>query len=83
MQGVLTGVKPAAVGMIGAAAVTIAGEILLQEGYLWPDIFQNPLMALSPLSVVIFAATAFLSIRHKMNPILLTVCAGVLGAFLL
>lgn len=83
IQGVLSGVKPAAVGMVCAAVVTIAEEVLLHEGYSLQDIFSSPLLAVSPLAIAIFTATVVLNIRYKVNPVLLTVCAGVLGAFFL
>ncbi len=83
MQGVLSGVKPAAVGMVCAAVVTIGVEVLLQNGYTSADLLFAPLLAISPLAAVIFAATAVLNIRFKVSPILLTVCAGLLGALFL
>jgi len=81
MQGVLSGVKPAAVSLIVMAVVTIGGEVLLREGQEASALLTNPFGALSPLAVAIFAAAALLHIRFKINPIFLTVCAGVIGAF--
>lgn len=83
IQGILSGVKPAAVGLIAMAVITIGGEVLLKEGHTAAELLSNPLAVISPLAIAIFVATAILNIRFKVNPILLTVCAGVIGAFLM
>ena len=80
-QGILSGVKPAAVGLIAMAVLTIGGEVLLREGQEASALLTNPLGAVSPLAIALFAAVAVLHMRFKVNPILLTVCAGVIGAF--
>ncbi len=80
MAGVLMGVKPAAVGLIAAAALQIASGVLLHHGYSAMDIFSRPLAALSPLMAAIFAAVAVLNIKWRVNPILMTLIAGVIGA---
>lgn len=80
MDGVLQGVKPAAVGLIAAAALMIASGVLVREGRSIATLFSDPIGTLSPLMVAIFGATALANIRFKVNPILLTVLAGVVGA---
>lgn len=83
VNGFLSGVKPVAVGLVAAAAITIASEVLLREGFGRSDILTEPLQAFSPFLVVIFAVVAFANIRFKVDPILMTVMAGVAGALLL
>jgi len=83
MNGFLSGVKPAAVGLVAAAAITIASEVLLREGAAKSDILINPLKALSLFLVGVFTVTSVANIRFKVNPILLTVLAGVAGAIFL
>ena len=80
MNGFLAGVKPAAVGLIAAAAMTIASGVLLNPDRTLATLLSDPLGTISFLSVAIFAATAVANIRFKVNPILLTVIAGVVGA---
>ncbi len=80
MTGFLTGIKPAAVGLIAAAALSIASGVLLNTGSSLSTLFSNPLGTLSLPLVGIFAATAFANIRFRVNPILLTVLAGIIGA---
>lgn len=74
LQGFLSGVKPAAVGLIAAAAITIAAGVLINEGTAF---------SFSPIAVAIFAVVALASIKFKVDPILLTVLSGVAGAFFL
>ncbi len=72
LNDILSGIKPAAVGLIATAAITIAYEVL-----------RSPLGALSPVCVAVFISTAVLNIRFKVNPILLTVLAGIGGAIMM
>jgi len=83
MTGVLMGVKPAAVGLIVAATLMIASEVLLVPGRDLSTLLTDPLGTVSLFMVGIFAATAVANIRFKVNPILLTLLAGVLGAIFL
>ena len=80
---ILSGIKPAAVGLIAAAAVTIAAEVLTVPGKDIGNLFINPIGTLSLVCVIIFICTAALNIRFKVNPILLTVLSGVIGAIVL
>lgn len=83
MQSFLNGVKPAAVGLIASAAVTIgAGVLLLPEASI-SSLFTNPLGTISIVGFIIFVLAAFGNIKLKLNPIILTLVAGVVGAFLL
>ncbi|WP_334137567.1 chromate transporter [Muricomes intestini] len=79
----LSGIKPAAVGLIAAAAVQIGAEVLLAEGKRITDVFTDPFGTFSVICIIIFVLTAVLNIRFKINPILLTILAGVVGAFVL
>lgn len=81
-KGILLGVKPAAVGLIAAASVTIAAAVALLPELTWSAFFENPLAGVLWFPLVVFAAVAFLNIRFKWNPILLTLGAGVVGAAL-
>lgn len=83
MKGLLDGIKPAAVGLVAAAAMTIAAGVLINPGASLGGIFTDPLGTISIFLLVIFAATAVANIRFKVNPILLTLIAGVAGALFL
>lgn len=80
MTGFLAGVKPAAVGLIAAAAMTIAAGVLLNQSASLSSLFVDPLGTISLVLVAVFAITAIANIRFKVNPILLTALAGVFGA---
>lgn len=80
---IMSGIKPATVGLIAASAITIASEVLTNPGKNIGDVFANPVGTLSLVCVIIFVLTAIVNIRFKVNPILLTVLAGVIGAFVL
>ena len=80
MEGALAGIKPAAVGLIAAAAMMIAQSVLLNPGMTVSTIFTDPLGTVSILLGSVFIVTAVANIKFKVNPILLTVLAGVLGA---
>ncbi|HHU71430.1 MAG TPA: chromate transporter [Clostridiales bacterium] len=83
MQSFLGGVKPAAVGLIASAAITIASGVLLLPDADISAIFTNPLGVFSVIGVVIFVVAAFANIKFNINPIILTLLAGAIGAFLL
>lgn len=79
MRGVLAGVKPAAVGLIAAAALTLAaGLIAPGEGV--TAILADPMRSVNFRALAVFAAVAVCNIRFRVNPILLTVLSGVVGA---
>ena len=82
MTGFLAGVKPAAVGLIAAAAATIAVGVIA-PGVGFAEVFSNPLSAINLGALTIFAVVAVLNIRFDVNPILLTAIAGVVGALFL
>jgi len=69
LSGMLLGIKPAAVGLIAAAAFTVASEALRMPGG-----------SISFLLLGVFIVTAVANTGFKVNPILLTLLAGVLGA---
>ena len=81
LSGALSGIKPAAVGLIAAAALKIAMEVLLKPGADSNMLFSDPLGTISVLMIGVFFVTAVANIQFKVNPILLTVLAGVVGAF--
>jgi len=80
MGAFFSGIKPAAVGLIAAAAITIASGILLKPGASLSTLFTNPLGTVSIFLAAVFIITAVLNIRFDVNPILLTVIAGIVGA---
>ena len=82
LSGALSGIKPAAVGLIAAAAIRLAQGVIVRPGMEFAAVFSDPLGTVSILLVCVFVVTAVANIRFKVNPILLTLLAGVVGAFL-
>ena len=80
MNGALSGIKPGAVGLIAAAALMVASDVLLKPGMSTSTLFTDPLGTVSLLMLGIFVVTVVANVRFKVNAILLTVLAGVLGA---
>jgi chromate transporter len=77
---ILSGIKPATVGLIAAAAIAIASEVLVNPGQDIGRVFMDPVGVLCFTCAVIFVLAVVLNIRFKANPILLTVLAGIVGA---
>lgn len=83
MNGALSGIKPAVVGLIAASAMTIASGVLLNTGATVATLFTDPLGTISFFLVGVFVIVAVANIKFKVNPILLTVLAGIAGAIFL
>ena len=80
LTGALSGIKPAAVGLIAAASMMIAAGVLLNPGMDTSTLLSDPLGTISFMMVGVFCVTAIANIGFKINPILLTVLAGIFGA---
>lgn len=82
IQSVLDGIRPATVGMIASAVIFFA-ETSIYNKELFGEMFTKPFQFISIPAIVIFAVTIIGSERFKINPIILTVLAGVLGAIIM
>jgi len=80
LNGFFRGVKPASVGLICAAAIIMGKEVLINQNMKWVDIFSNPIGTISIIPLIIFIGCVVCEVRFKVNPILLTVLAGIIGA---
>ncbi|MDR1440308.1 MAG: chromate transporter [Clostridiales bacterium] len=87
VQGFLAGVRPAAIGLIAAASMTIGKDVFLVEGTTFGSFFGSllgdPLSVRSPVCLIIFILATVALAKLKANPILVTVLAGAAGALLL
>lgn len=83
VQAVLTGVRPATVGLLASAVLLFANTSIFKEGFFSTAMLGNPLNFVSLPSIVIFALTLVLSVRFKLGPIMLTLLAGIAGALIL
>jgi chromate transporter len=71
LQGVLTGIRPATVGLLLSAVVFLAQGSIITD------------MQLNLLPMIFFVVVLFVAGRFKADPILLTVAAGVAGAIII
>lgn len=83
VKGALNGIRPAVIGLIGAAAITlappaIAGETRIASGLL-------PVLAGMPIDIVailMVAATVVLIAKFKKSPIIVLLIMGAIGAII-
>ena len=74
VKGIMTGLKPAVVGLISAAALSIALTVLVPEGFSF-EIFKNLQLY---VSLFIFGVSAVMAFK-KVHPILIICFSAVVG----
>lgn len=74
VSGIMCGLKPAVIGLIGSAVINIGKTVFIPNGFSF-DIFNNPVLY---ISLVIFALCAVLAFK-KIHPILIICLSAVLG----
>jgi len=75
VKGCMSGLKPAVVGLIGAAILSVVGEVLFPAG-VSAAVFATPSFY---VSIGIFALTCTLAFRKKVHPIILIVMSAAIG----
>ena len=75
MQGLLGTLRPAVVGLIAPAAISIRLLAVWGEGGFSPRVVD-----LNLISFLIFLVSFFILRKYKVNPILVMLGAGALGA---
>ena len=76
VKGCMSGLKPAAVGLIGAAVMKAVGEALIPKDTTWATAVVTPDFY---VSIGIFALTCFLAFRKKLHPIWLILLSAAIG----
>ena len=81
VKGCMSGIKPAVIGMIAAAAVSIAGTVFFKDGFTLAALSEPAFY----VSLGIFAVSLLLALRktHPILIILLSAAVGVLTGYLL
>ncbi|WP_282920195.1 chromate transporter [Ignavigranum ruoffiae] len=77
MQGVLSGLRPAVVSLIATAGSAIVILAFWGEAGI-----SSNLQDINWIAVVIFLAALFIQRKIKINPILIIIATGILGAFI-
>ncbi len=83
VKGALSGIRPATVGMIGTALITLAGPAFTGETRIGSSLFE--MLAGTPVdiaAVIICIATVLLIGKFKKNPFAVLVAMGCIGALL-
>ena len=84
VEGLFSGIRPAAIGLIAAASLAIAREVVLRGGATFSSffgsVFTDPASAFSPMCLAIFLLSLLGLTKFKMNPIFVTLLAGAAGA---
>ncbi|MBR7142165.1 MAG: chromate transporter [Clostridia bacterium] len=74
VKGCMSGLKPAVIGMIGAALLSVAGTVFVSQGFS-TALFSDPL---TYVSLGIFLLAAVLAFKKK-HPIFIICLAAILG----
>ena len=95
VNGALTGIRPATMGLIGASVVTLIAPAIAGEGRLGSGLFAGIGVSTSGglagmlmncpvdiISILMLAATVILIVRYKKSPIFVLVIMGCIGALL-
>ena len=103
VQGALTGIRPAAIGLVGTAVITLVQPAVVNDSHLGTVLLEHlgaletgsgehalldslhqalSLASVDIISVVIMATTVYLILRKKMNPIIVLIIMGAIGAVL-
>lgn len=75
VQGCMSGLKPAVVGMIGAAILSMVGTVLFPNGIEATDALKNPAL---PISLILAALMTVLAFK-KVHPIIIICISAVVG----
>ena len=81
VKGCMSGLKPAVIGLIGAALLSVAATVFIPDGFT-TAIFTDPN---TYLSLAVFGVSVFLAFRkiHPIAIICLSACIGIVGGYIL
>jgi chromate transporter len=79
LKGVLTGIRPAVVGLVAAAAVFMAQASIVNTSMI--NLTNNIQEYINILPLAIFMCTMVLIGKFKVNPIIIILLMGAIGAF--
>lgn len=73
VQGLLSGLRPAVIGLIASSTIMIAKNAFIQEAS------ESFLAAINFRSIIIFALALMAIIKYKLHPVLMIMISAVLG----
>lgn len=77
VKGLMTGLKPAAIGLIASAVISMAITVFLPNGFS-VSLFKDPTLYISAVIFAVCTALVFYK-RKKIQPVLIICIAAVLG----
>jgi chromate transporter len=83
VKAVLSGIRPATVGLIASAVLLFSKSSIISENFFSMQMLHNPLKFISIPALFIFFITILLTGKFKVDPIKMTILAGILGIFIL
>ena len=83
INAVFAGIRPVAIGLIGAAAVMISENTLYFGSLLSAEWAEKGLAYLDPVPCAIFGVVFVLTLKTKISPFLMIIMAVATGAFLI
>lgn len=83
LNAVLSGIRPATVGLIASAVIFLAETSLLNGPLLSAKLIENAGEYINLLPCLFFIVTIILAGKFKIGPIKLTILAGLVGAFVI
>lgn len=82
IQGIMTGIRPVTVGLVGAAIVFVSETVLIKGPLISQKLLEIGLDYFNLIPLCIFAVTIVLVSVFKMKPIKVMVLMGIAGAIL-
>lgn len=82
LQGALNGIRPVTVGLIAAAVFFIGNNVLVKGNIVDLKIITDFINYINVIPCLIFVVTLVLAGKFKMNPILICIMMGIIGAVL-
>lgn len=82
IQGVMNGIRPVTVAMIGAAIIFVSETVLVKGPIVWQEIVKLGFDYFNLMPICIFAVSIVLVAKFKMKPIRVMILMGIAGALL-
>lgn len=82
IQGIMTGIRPVTVGLVGAAIIFVSETVLIKGPLISQKLLEIGLDYFNLIPLCIFAVTIVLVSVFKMKPIKVMILMGIAGAIL-
>ena len=82
VQGFLNGIRPATVGLIGAAVIVFAQSSIIKTDSLM-TLLRHPAENINAMGIAITIVCIIASVKYKISPITISIGGGILGMLLM